>query len=190
MLRPTVALALLASATPALAHTGAGAAHGFGAGLAHPLLGLDHLLAMMAVGLWAALAGGRAVWAWPAAFVVLMVLGAGAAVSGIAAPGVDVGIALSVVGLGLLVALRLPVGVTLGAAVCGAFALFHGHAHGSELPAGAGAGAYIAGFVLATASLHAAGVALGLGIGRVRLPWIAPLAGGAVAMTGLALLAG
>jgi urease accessory protein len=184
----TLALALLAAATPALAHTGAGATHGFVAGLAHPLMGLDHVLAMVAVGAWAALRGGRAVWAWPLAFVGLMVAAASLALAGVAAPGAEIGIAVSVLALGLLVALRLPLALATGAAVCGAFAIFHGHAHGAELPAGAGAGAYVTGFVLATVALHGAGIGLGLLAGRTSSPWLARAAGGAVATAGLVLL--
>lgn len=183
-----LALATVAAATPALAHTGAGVTHGFAAGLAHPLMGLDHVLAMVMVGLWAALVGGRAVWAWPAAFVGLMVAAALLALAGLPAPGAEIGIALSVVGLGLLVALRLPLTLAAGAALCGAFAFFHGHAHGAELPAGAGAGAYVAGFVLATAALHGAGIGLGWLAGRGAPSWLPRLAGGAVTAAGLVLL--
>ncbi|KAA2242267.1 HupE/UreJ family protein [Salinarimonas soli] len=187
----TLALALLtAAASPALAHTGVGATHSFLAGVSHPLLGLDHVLAMAAVGAWAGLNGGRAVWAWPLAFVGLMVAAALLALAGVAAPGGEIGIGLSVLVLGTLVALRLPLTLAAGAAICGAFALFHGHAHGAELPAGAGAGSYVAGFVLATAILHAAGVGLGLASGRLVSPWLARAAGGAVALAGVVLLVG
>ncbi len=186
----TLALATVAAATPALAHTGAGATHGFAAGLAHPLMGLDHVLAMVMVGLWAALVGGRAVWAWPAAFVGLMVAAALLALAGLPAPGAEIGIALSVVGLGLLVALRLPLTLAAGAALCGAFALFHGHAHGAELPEGAGAGAYIAGFTLATLVLHAAGLWLAVSLARLERAWAPRLAGGAVALAGVVLMVG
>jgi urease accessory protein len=185
----TLALALLtAAATPAFAHTGAGATHGFLAGLAHPFMGLDHVLAMVAVGAWAALKGGRAMWAWPLAFVGLMIAAALLALAGIGAPGAEIGIAVSVLALGILVALRLPLTLAAGAAICGAFAIFHGHAHGAELPAGAGAGAYVTGFVLATIALHAAGIGLGLLSGRTASPWLARAAGGAVATAGLVLL--
>jgi urease accessory protein len=126
----TLTLALAAAATPAMAHTGAGTTHGFWAGLAHPLVGLDHVLAMAAVGLWAALAGGRAVWAWPAAFVGLMVAAALVALADVPLPGAEIGIALSVVALGALVALRLPSRCGR-AALCG-LALFLGLAHGAS----------------------------------------------------------
>ncbi|HYF55521.1 MAG TPA: HupE/UreJ family protein [Salinarimonas sp.] len=184
----TLTLTLAAAATPALAHTGAGATHGFAAGVAHPLAGLDHVLAMTAVGVWAALVGGRAVWAWPAAFMALMVAGALLAFAGVPALGAEVVIALSVAALGALVALRLPLGATAGAALCGAFAVFHGLAHGAELPSGAEAGAYVTGFVLSTAALHAGGIGLGLAAGRVAPPWLPQAAGGAVAAAGLLLL--
>jgi urease accessory protein len=184
----TLTLALAALSSPALAHTSAGATHGFTAGLLHPLVGLDHVLAMVAVGLWAGLVGGRAVWAWPAAFVALMVVSALIALGGVAAPGAEFGIAASVVALGLLIALRLPLPLAAGAAICGAFAVFHGYAHGAELPAGAGATAYVVGFVLATAALHAAGIGLGLRAARTSLPWLGRAAGGAVAAAGLVLL--
>jgi len=177
-------------ATPALAHTGAGATDGLMAGFLHPALGLDHVLAMVAVGLWAGLVGGRAVLAWPAAFVALMVGGALLGMGGMPLPGVEGGIAISVVALGLAVALRAPLPLAAGAAVCGLFAIFHGHAHGAELPEGAGAAAYVVGFALSTTFLHAAGVALGLVLTRVPFAWAPRLAGGAVAATGLLLLVG
>lgn len=190
MIRRSLAALAVLAATPALAHTGAGATAGLAAGLAHPLVGLDHLLAMVAVGLWAGLVGGRAVWAWPAAFVSVMVAGALAAMAGLPGPGAELAIALSVFVLGAAVALRLPAGLALGAALCGAFAFFHGHAHGAELPQGGGAAAYVAGFVIATAALHAAGVALALGLSRLTLPWLPRVAGGAVAVAGVVLLVG
>jgi urease accessory protein len=182
--------ATLLVAGPAVAHTGAGSTHGFAAGLLHPLFGLDHVCAMVAVGVWAALAGGRAVWAWPAAFVTVMVAGALLGLQGVALPGVEAAIAVSVVVLGVAVALRLPAPLLVGALVCGAFALFHGHAHGAELPAEASAAAYIAGFALATALLHGAGLALGLLLSEIERTWAPRLVGAAVAETGLVLLAG
>jgi urease accessory protein len=181
-------LAAWLAATPALAHTGAGATHGFLAGFGHPFLGLDHLLAMGAVGLWAGLVGGRALWAWPLAFAGVMIVGAALGLQGVALPGVELGIAASVVLLGLAAALRAPLPVLAGAGLCGLFALLHGHAHGAELPAGAGAGAYVAGFVLATAALHGAGIGLGWLAGRGAPAWLPRLAGGAVTAAGLVLL--
>jgi urease accessory protein len=186
---PALAAAWLA-ATPALAHTGAGATHGILAGFGHPLMGPDHLLAMGAVGLWAGLVGGRALWAWPLAFTAVMILGAGLGLRGVALPGVEAGIAASVVLLGIAAALRAPLPVLGGAMVCGLFALVHGHAHGAELPDGAGAGAYIAGFTLATLVLHAAGLWLAIGLDRLERAWAPRLAGGAVAIAGVALMVG
>jgi urease accessory protein len=192
ILAATVSAAgLAAAATPALAHTGVQAhMHGLGAGLAHPLGGIDHVLAMVAVGLWAGIAGGRAAFAWPAAFVAAM---AGAAVLGMAGfplPGVEAGIALSVVALGSLVALGARAPLALGAAACALFAVAHGWAHGEEMPADAAGVAYAVGFVAATAALHALGLGLAV-VGRtVVSPLAARVAGGGVALAGLALLAG
>ena len=182
-LRPTLVLALLALATPALAHPGTG--HGSLAGFAHPLLGLDHVAAMLAVGLWAAMVGGRALWAWPLAFVGLMLAGAGLALVGIGLGGVELGIYASVLVLGGAIALRVAPTAFVGAVLVGALALFHGHAHGAEMPAGAGIAAYAAGFALATAVLHALGSRLGRALAGGP-PWRARLAGGAVAAVGLA----
>jgi len=144
----------------ALAHTGLEHAVSFASGFKHPWTGLDHALAMLAVGLWAGLNGGRALWAWPVAFVGVMVAGGALGIAGVPVPMVEPGILASVVVLGLLVltAARLP--VALGAALVALFALLHGHAHGAELPAHAAAATYAAGFALATALLHG----LGLGV--------------------------
>nr|WP_245259001.1 HupE/UreJ family protein [Salinarimonas rosea] len=181
---------LVLAATPALAHVGHQPTDGFLAGLTHPLTGLDHLLAMLAVGLWAGVVGGRATWAWPAAFVAAMTAAALYGMVGPWLPGVEPAIAGSVLALGLAVALRLRAPLVLGAAACGAFALAHGWAHGAELPLGAGAGAYVAGFVLATAALHALGVVAGRLLARDLPGWATHGAGGAVAAMGVALLVG
>jgi len=186
--RLAVCLAALLAATPALAHPG-DPGHGIAHGFAHPFGGLDHLLAMLAVGAWAAQLGGRARWLVPAGFVGAMMLGAVAGLVGIALPLVEAGIAASVLLLGLMVALvvRMPTGVS--AALVAIFAVFHGHAHGSELPVGESALAYALGFVAATVALHGAGLAAGLlssrlGRGLVR-------AGGAgAAAAGLAMMLG
>ena len=189
-LRPTLAAAAVLAAGPALAHTGAGAVHGFAAGFAHPMLGLDHLLAMVAVGLWAALVGGRALWAWPLAFTGVMVLGSGLGLAPLGLPHVELSIGVTVVLLGLAAAFQLSLPVLLGAALCGAFALFHGYAHGAEIPAEAGALAYVLGFTLATALLHAVGLALGSAMIRVDRVWLPGLAGNAVAALGVVLMVG
>jgi urease accessory protein len=144
--------------------------HGsFMAGLMHPLFGLDHVLAMVAVGLWASQLGGRALWLVPAAFVGVMVAGFLLALAGVPLPFVEPFILASVIVLGLVVALALPLPTAAGAALVGFFALFHGHAHGEEMGAATMA-AYGAGFIISTAFLHALGVAAGLGFGRLLEP--------------------
>jgi urease accessory protein len=179
-----VTAALLAS--PGTAYAGAEAQASFLSGLAHPMAGADHVLAMLAVGFWAATLGGRALWAVPAAFVALMAAGFGLALAGLVLPLVQPAILASVVILGLCVALavRLPGGAAV--ALVAVFALFHGHAHGVEL-ADQAALPYLVGFVLATAALHGAGLALGLGLARVGV-WSTRTAGGAVALAGAALV--
>jgi urease accessory protein len=183
-------LVVIASALagPALAHTGVGAVHGFGAGLLHPLFGVDHVLAMVAVGLWAGLTGGRARLAYPLAFVGMMVLSGLWGMSGAALPGVEIGIAVSVVVLGLAIALRATPPLAAGAAACAIFAIFHGHAHGAELPQGSSGLGYALGFVLATAALHGAGLGLA-GLLAARAPLLARVAGGGLALAGVAILA-
>jgi urease accessory protein len=169
----------------ASAHTGSHTVTGFVSGLAHPLLGLDHLLAMIAIGLWAAQQGGRARWAVPAAFVGAMVLGGVLAMSGLPLPQVETGIAASVLVLGLLIATQRQWAVTAGMAIAAGFALFHGYAHGLEMPQAASPALYALGFVLATAFLHGVGIAGSL-IGRHAMQ----VAGAAIAASGLAMLFG
>jgi urease accessory protein len=176
-------------ASSAFAHTGVGAVHGFTAGLGHPLFGLDHLTAMVAVGLWAGLVGGKARWAYPTAFVGTMVLAGLWGMSGYPLPGVEIGIGVSVLALGLAIALNLAPPVAVGTAACALFAIFHGYAHGSELPENAGALSYAAGFVLATAALHGLGLGLATQIASYA-PRLARFAGGAMAVAGIAFLAG
>jgi urease accessory protein len=183
-------LALVAG--PALAHTGAGGVSGLAAGFSHPIGGLDHVLAMVAVGILAAQLGGRAIWLVPAAFVAAMAAGGLLGVTGVAVPFVEQGIAGSVVILGFVIALgrRMPVAAAM--AMAGALAVFHGHAHGAEMPVDASSLAYGAGFALATALLHAAGVGLGMGarkIGEVFAPIAVRVAGAAIAASGVALVA-
>jgi urease accessory protein len=154
------AVALLAATAPAFAHLDPGEHGSFMAGATHPLVGLDHVLAMVAVGLWAAATGGRARWAVPLAFMLAMAAGFAAAIAGVELPFVEPAILASVIVIGIMVALALPVPPAGVAAAVAVFALFHGHAHGGELGE-AGAAEFAIGFVLATALLHA----LGLGIG-------------------------
>jgi urease accessory protein len=182
-------LLLLLPAT-ALAHTGAGATHGLAHGFAHPLAGADHLLAMLAVGIWAAQRGGERVWLLPLAFVATMIVGFAAGAAGIGLPGVELMIVASVVTLGVLVALASRTPAVAAAAIVGAFALFHGHAHGTEMAAGVSGLAYGAGFAMATALLHVAGVAIVFGVRRLRqAPQVAFVraAGAAIALAGVVL---
>ncbi len=185
-------LALLALGAPAEAHTGAHVVGGLGAGFAHPLFGLDHLLAMISVGALGAVIGGTALWALPATFMGVMVAGGLLALAGIALPGVELGIAASLVVFGLLLAARIGMPVIISAAIVAVFALFHGHAHGNEVPEMASPAAYVLGFVVATGLLHLVGI--GLAHAFKRVPRWSDLsvrvAGGAVAACGLMLLVG
>jgi urease accessory protein len=177
-------VALCLAAGTASAHTGNHATvTGFAGGLAHPLLGLDHLFAMIAIGLWAAQQGGRALWAVPAAFVGTMVMGGVLAWTGIALPHVETAIALSVLVLGLLIATRRQWAIPAGMMVAAGFALFHGYAHGLEMPLAASPALYALGFILTTVFLHGVGI-LGSLIGRHAVQW----AGAGIAVTGLALI--
>ncbi len=161
----------LVAATPACAHVGQHLGFSAASGFAHPLMGLDHLAAMIAVGLWAAMAGGKRIWIWPAAFVIAMLVGGFIGHAGIDLPQVEPVIALSVVVLGLLVATGISAPIPVGAVLIAAFAIFHGHAHGAEAPAEGWAG-YALGFAAATALLHLVGIGVGLGLQRVvgKLP--------------------
>ena len=182
--------ALALSTAPAFAHLNPQEHGSFMAGFSHPLFGLDHILVMVAVGLWASQIGGRALWLVPAAFVGTMAFGFGLAVAGVDLPFVEPAILASVVALGLLVAMAARFDTIASAALVAAFALFHGHAHGGELGA-AGAASFGVGFVVATALLHAAGIALGLGISRIANGAIlARIIGGLTAVTGVALIFG
>ena len=157
----------------ALAHVGQGRAEGFLAGLRHPVSGLDHVLAMVSVGLWGAQLGAPAIWLLPVTFPMVMAFGGMLGLVGVPLPGVEVAIALSglLLGLAILAELRPP--LTVAAVVVGFFAIFHGHAHGAELPPGASGLTYSIGFVAATGTLHAVGIGIGVihrwGWGRVAL---------------------
>ena len=165
-LRPLASLALLAAfalAAPlAQAHEGAGLAGGFMSGFAHPLLGWDHVVAMLAVGLWGAFLGAPALWLLPVVFPVVMAAGGALGVLGVPLPAVEVGIAVSAIALGGVVAGALRPPLWVAALLVALFAVFHGHAHGTELPQAASPLAYSLGFVVATGLLHLTGIALGL----------------------------
>ncbi len=172
----------------ASAHTETGALGGFVSGFTHPLTGLDHMVAMLAVGLWGAFLGGRAMWMLPVVFPVVMAFGGALGVLGVPFPAVETGIAVSGVVLGLMVAFAVKPPLWVAALIVGLFGMFHGHAHGTELPATTNALAYSVGFVVSTGLLHLSGIALGL---LVRWPWgkIVVRAGGfAIAVVGLGFL--
>jgi urease accessory protein len=182
------AAALVSS--PAFAHTFGAAGSGFAEGFVHPFLGVDHLLAMVAVGLWSAALGGRARWVVPAAFVAAMAFGAALGMAAVPLPSVELGIALSVLVFGLLIGFGARLPLPAGLALVALFALFHGHAHGAEAPTAAAPALYMLGFALATASLHLAGLGLGTLMARqsVRVAvWFTRLSGGALTAAGVAL---
>jgi urease accessory protein len=183
------ALLALAGLTPLLAqaHHLPGEANGFAAGLGHPVHGLDHILAMVAVGLWAAQLGGRAIWMVPAAFVSLMTVGGALGMAGVHLPMVETGVLTSVLVLGVLIAAARRLPLVASTAVVGVFALFHGFAHGAEMPVSTSVFSYGLGFVLATALLHAAGLGLGLAMQkRASIPMIR-FAGAAITIAGICL---
>lgn len=186
-----LAAALFAgSSAPAFAHLDPAEHGSVMAGLSHPLFGADHVLAMIAVGLWAAQIGGRALWSVPAAFVATMVLGFVLAHAGAPLPLVEPAILASVVALGLVVAIAVRLDAATAAAIVAAFALFHGHAHGGELGS-AGTWSFAAGFVIATALLHIAGIGLGMGLARLADRGVVTrIVGGATAIAGAALILG
>ena len=183
-----VAVATAGFSSAALAHTGDHSHMSFAEGLLHPFSGLDHLLAMVAVGLWASQLGGRALWLLPLTFPAVMALGAAIGISGVVLPGVEIGIAGSVMVLGAVVALALRPSLAISVPLIGLFALLHGYSHGIELPASASALSYGAGFVAATLVLHAIGIAIGLTADRIPVRFAARTAGGAIAVLGVVLL--
>lgn len=188
-------ISVLASLVPgvAWAHVGAGEAAGFAHGFFHPVTGVDHVLAMVAVGLFAANLGGRALWAVPLTFVGVMAAGGALGIGGVAVPFVETGIAVSVIVLGAAVALRWKWPVVAAMALVGLFAIFHGHAHGAEMPADASGLDYAAGFMIATALLHVAGIGIGLGLtkgGQQYAPRLVQAGGGAMAVAGVGILTG
>jgi len=181
---------LLATAgAPASAHTGS-MSGGFVGGFAHPLFGPDHVVAMVAVGLWGAFLGAPAIWLLPIVFPLVMALGGVIGILGVPLPGVETGIAVSAIVLGLMVALAAKPPLPIAALIVGAFAIFHGHAHGAELPPGVDAVAYSIGFVVATGLLHLGGIAFGLlarwPAGRIAVR----VAGAAIALAGVIFLRG
>jgi len=189
------ALALLPSL--AYTHVGIGETGGFLHGLTHPVSGLDHICALLAVGLWAAQTGGRSMWAVPLTFVSVMALGGILPLLGIGLPFAEQGIALSVLLLGVLIAASVCLPLWLSGSMVGLFALWHGHAHGTEMPALASGIEYVLGFMLATVLLHVVGIAFGVGMQRLPVLSLAEgarerairAAGASIALCGMYLSA-
>jgi urease accessory protein len=183
------AAGLCVLAVPALAHTGHAAASGVAAGFAHPFVGLDHILAMVAVGVLAARHGGRALLALPAAFLAAMVAGGAAGFAGFGLPMIETGIAGSVLVLGLAILYSERLAAPIAAVLVAGFGLFHGHAHGTEIVQGIGFAGYAAGFVTATALLHGIGITIARA-SEFRAPALgfARASGAAFALAGVALL--
>jgi len=172
----------------ASAHQETGTVWGLASGFVHPLTGLDHVAAMVAVGLWGAFLGAPAMWVLPVVFPLVMAFGGALGVLGVPLPGVETGIALSSVILGIVVALGARPPLWVAALIVGTFAIFHGHAHGAEMPKAANAMTYAIGFVIATGLLHLSGIAFGL---LVRWSWgkkLVRLGGGAIALLGFGFL--
>ena len=180
--------ALLLMTAPAHAHvTGDAVGGGFLTGFAHPLAGMDHVLAMLAVGMWGAQLGAPAIWVLPVAFPMVMALGGVLGIIGLPLPAVEIGIVLSVVMLGGVIALDRRPPLAIAALLVGFFAIFHGFAHGVELPKQAGPVAYCAGFVIATGLIHLTGIAIGFVTLAPKGPLLLRAGGGAIALTGVYL---
>jgi urease accessory protein len=171
----------------ALAHTGFSDPTGFMHGLMHPIGGLDHLLAMIAVGLWAVQLGGRALWLIPSVFVVTMMLGGLLGFNGLSLPLIEEGILLSILIIGLLITSAWSMSIVYSIVLVASFALCHGYAHGAEMPVALGAIAYTFGFTVATALLHGVGIGVGL-LGRYTTPVLNRIAGGIITLSGVTLI--
>jgi urease accessory protein len=179
---------LVAGGGPVFAHDGQGQAAGFLSGLLHPVSGLDHVVAMIAVGLWGAQLRQPAVWLLPVTFPMVMAIGGFCGLLGIPVPGVEIGIALSALLLGIMVAGEVRTRLTIAAILVGLFAVCHGHAHGTELPDGQSGLAYSIGFVVATGCLHGAGILMGLAHAWPAGRMLLRVAGAGVAIAGVAFL--
>ena len=186
-----VAALLLGATSVALAHSDAvSLTGGFASGFTHPLLGPDHVIAMVAVGLWGVYLGKPAIWLLPIVFPLVMAFGGALGVAGVPVPAVETGIALSGLVLGLMVAFAVRAPLWLAAILVGVFAIFHGHAHGTELPEATSPMAYSVGFVIATGLLHLSGIVFGE---LSRWNWgtmVVRAGGGLIALAGLGFLVG
>lgn len=182
---------ILATAIPASAHVARGEAHDLVHGFMHPIGALDHMLAMVAVGMLAALLGRRALWMVPTSFMVVMTIGAALAIAHLQLPFVELGISLSVIALGVAVAMQLPLPTAAAMAFVAVFAVFHGAAHGAEMPTDATGAIYAAGFLAATGLLHIVGIGLGISLNHLApmRDAISRVAGGAIAIAGVFLAA-
>ena len=196
MKRYTWLLAMTATALGILspevsfAHTGEGLTGGFISGFTHPILGWDHVVAMVAVGLWGAFLGSPAIWLLPIVFPMVMAFGAVLGILGIPVPAVEAGIAGSAVVLGLLIVLKARLPLWIAALIVAVFAIFHGYAHGTELPEATNAFAYAIGFVVATGLLHLLGIAFGLLVRWPKGIYAVQAGGGIISAVGLAFLFG
>ena len=180
-----VVVIVLFAPVPALAHMETGPLGGFQSGFIHPIVGADHLLAMLAVGIWGAQMGGRNVWTLPVTFPLIMAAGAILGTSGVALPNVELGIALSVFVLGLAIAFAWKAPEWAALLLIAGFAVFHGYAHGAELPTAVDPASYAVGFIVATGLIHVIGIGIGLMLDR---PWQGRLGqalGGVIALTGI-----
>ena len=185
-----IAVLLIVYTSAASAHSGAGISGGFTSGFLHPIFGWDHVIAMVAVGLWGAFLGSPAIWILPVIFPLVMALGGALGVIGVPIPAVETGIATSAIVLGSMVAFAVRPPIWIAAVIVGSFAIFHGYAHGTELPNAANPLAYSIGFVISTGLLHLSGIAFGLlvrwPIGKV----IVRAGGGLIALVGVGFLTG
>jgi urease accessory protein len=182
-------LIVLLQLQPAAAHIITGTQGGFGSGFNHPLTGADHFLAMFAVGLWGAQMGGRPVWTLPVTFPLIMVVGGALGIAGVSIHGVELGIAASVLSLGLAIALAWRPAEWVALVLIGFFALCHGYAHGTELPLSADPADYAAGFVLATGTIHLLGIGVGLALNKPMAGRLSRVLGAAIGLGGVYFLA-
>ncbi len=192
VLRPSRVLLIGILALPAAAawahSSGHGEVAGFTSGFLHPLLGFDHLLAMVAVGLWGAFLGAPALWLLPVVFPLVMAMGGVLGIAGVPLPGVEVGIAVSALVLGAMVATAARPPLWLAAVIVGLFGIFHGHAHGTELPDAGNALTYTLGFVVCTGLLHVAGIAFGLVVRWPAGRLVVRCLGGLIGLAGIVFL--